>query len=145
MIVFCIQCKIPVLSNTSQRNTPAPKADSSCKHLFPLRGCQIPGPDLWNTSSLLPSVGWKLSPKGICVFRPSAWCLVQDQELAEPTNHQQRGWKKIGPSGREHNCSMVQNLDLRSQIMVSHMTSLLTFFSGAQKTHFWAHCVFRFF
>lgn len=54
------------------------------------------------------------------------------QRLAHHTNHQERGWKqdRWDLEQREHNYSTVQNLNPRSQVMVSHIASLLTLFFG---------------
>lgn len=141
VIVFCIKCEIPVLSNTL-RETPQPPEQTAVVNIFSCGGaaCRIPGPNLRKTSHLLPPVEQKLSPEGICVFRPSAWCLVLDQELAERTNHQQTGWKKTGPRGREQSCSMAQNLILEDKSWLA--TSLHYWPSSlAHRKHTYVHSV----
>ena len=126
VIVFCLKRRILVLSNTSQRNTPALKPDSSCKHLpFPLRGCGISEPELWNASSLLPPQDGNRALR-VFVFRLSGWWwLVQDRDLAQPTNQEQGGWEKTDGTQRRGNTIAQWP---RILVMVRHIASLLTLF-----------------
>lgn len=52
-----------------------PKTESSCKHLFLLRDFPELQNLTWETRASFPlrgmEVGWKWSPHGVCVFRPS--------------------------------------------------------------------------
>ena len=121
VIVFCLKGRILVLSNTSQRNTPALKPDSSCKHLpFTLRGCGISEPELWNASPLLPPQDGNRALR-VFVFRLSGWWwLVQDRDLAQPTNQEQGGWKKTDRTQRRRN-----TIAQWPRILVWHIASMI--------------------
>ena len=113
----------------------SPQTDSSCKCLLPAYrlefqslACEIPVFfSLWGME-----MGQKLNPWNVCVFRPSGWCL-DGQEVPSIYKPLAKRSKKrqTGLRGREHSCSMAQNMHPRSQIMVSHIAALLTLFFDA--------------
>ena len=142
LIVFCLKCRILVLSNTSQRNTLALKPDSSCKHLpILLRACGISEPDLWNANSLLPPRDGNRVLR-VFVFRLSGWWLGQDRDLDQPTNQEQGGWKKTDGTQRRGN-TIAQGPTLWILEAWLWFDTLLRYWPCSLIHIFsWVHCVF---